>query len=168
MTPPVVTLREITDDDARALVRWRNENAAAFPPGAQLTVERHLDWYYDAYLLDPARVLCIVLKDGDPAGTIGLTVRHGRGELGNMILGDKSLARQGVMQAAVKQLMLAFGLDWYWLKVLPSNTACIRFYEKLGFAARPSPRDEGGVTYKLMDRGAYYEALAEAMGEGGA
>ena len=162
-----ITLREITDDDARCLVRWRNENADAFPPGPELTVSAHLDWYYGTYLTDPARVLCTVRQGGEPVGTIGLTVRHGRGEIGNMILGDKSLARQGVMQAAVKQLMLAFGLDYHWLNVLPANTACIRFYEKLGFRDHyGTSREEDGVAYRVMyRRGYYYENLAETMNE---
>lgn len=128
-----ITLREITDDDARCLVRWRNENADAFPPGPELTVSAHLDWYYGTYLTDPARVLCTVRQGGEPVGTIGLTVRHGRGEIGNVILGDKSLARQGVMQAAVKQLMAAYGLSHYWLRVMPDNEAAIAFHKRNGF-----------------------------------
>lgn len=160
-----ITLREITDypTDTRRLVAWRNENSYAFPPEDLLTVDKHLDWYEEFYLTDPARVICMVLADNKAVGTIGLTIRHGKGEIGNMILGDKNYSRQGVMQEAVKQMLKAFDLDHYWLKVLPDNIACIRFYQKLGFTLSTQTRREGSTVYSVMDRRRYYEDLAEAM-----
>lgn len=156
-----VILRKIVSGDAEMLVRWRNENAYAFPErDTLLTFSEHINWYVSSYLHDPARIMFVILADSRPVGTIGLTVRHGRGEVGNMILGDKSYERQGIMQEAVKQMLKAFDLDDYWLKVLPGNQACIRFYEKLGFRISSSMAEDG---CKVMSRRRYYEDLAEAM-----
>jgi len=157
---PEVTLRKLVESDAELLVRWRNENAYAFPKRDEpLTLSEHDEWYISSYLHDPARAMFVVLADYFPVGTIGLTIRHGRGEVGNMILGDKSYARQGIMQEAVKQMLKAFDLEHYWLKVLPDNYPCIRFYEKLGFSLSSGTVDG----CKAMDRRRYYEDLAEAM-----
>jgi ribosomal protein S18 acetylase RimI-like enzyme len=49
------------------------------------------------------------------------------------MLGDKRLARQGVMSQALRLLADTFGHGWYELDVLSSNTTAISFYEKNGF-----------------------------------
>jgi RimJ/RimL family protein N-acetyltransferase len=99
-----------------------------------------------------------VLLDGQPIGSIGVTIKYGAGEIGNMILGDKTYARSGYMRQGVLLLMRAFGLNYWWLHVLPDNIACMKFYEKLGFTVESAPGDEysdvSGETrrYKRMSR----------------
>lgn len=130
-----VTLRKIHEADAPRLVKWRNENAQWFPRQKPFTVTSHLDWYYGTYLKSPSLNQYIVIrKDLDrDIGVVGMTIRHGSGELGNMILGDKSSARGGYMREAVMLLMDAYGLDRYWLHTMPGNYPVQRFYGKLGF-----------------------------------
>lgn len=133
-----VTLRKLAPSDAVDVVRWRNENAAAFGDSRPLTIPRHREWYRKAYLADPRDHMYIVLADGRPAGTIGAYLHaslHGQGtrEIQRVLLGDKSLARAGVMTAALRCLTDLYGPGWYWLRVLPGNTAAIAFYERNGF-----------------------------------
>src|SRR5262249_53318254 len=133
-----VALRKITLGDAALMIRWRNENAQAFPPGPVVTTESHHRWWR-AYLHRPEDHVFIVLADTIAVGMLGVAVHGGRGEIGRVMLGDKTHARTGVMSAAIQQLMAAYALPVYWLRVLPSNRAAIRFYERNGF--RPGKRE---------------------------
>jgi RimJ/RimL family protein N-acetyltransferase len=128
-----VTLREIQDYDAASLVAWRNENAQWFPASKPLTVPGHLDWYHGLYLTEPSQNMYMVLADGREAGVVGMTIRDGSGELERMILGDKTMARGGVMRAGMRQLMDAYDLEHYWLRVMPHNTVTIAFHKRNGF-----------------------------------
>lgn len=138
-----VTLREITAWDTELIVKWRNDpaNARWFPKQAPWTVAGHTDWYRGTYLPDPSQNLYLVRRNGHPIGTVGMTIRHGTGELERMMLGDKTLARGGYMRQGMRQLMSAYGLDHYWLRVMPDNEATIRFHKRNGFTVRS---DEGG------------------------
>lgn len=130
-----VTLRKIHEADAERIVAWRNADARWFPAQEPFTVESHLRWYYGTYLKSPSLSQYIVVRtetDTD-IGVVGMTIRHGSGELGNMILGDKSVARGGHMREAVMKLMDAYGLDRYWLHTMPDNEPVQRFYRRLGF-----------------------------------
>ena len=144
-----VTLRKAGPADGGLLVAWRNENASAFPPGEPLTLSRHRDWWSGVYELDPSDHLYIVCAGGTPAGCMSLTIRAGSGEIGRVILGDKTRARAGIMSAALASLTAAYGLPAYWLRILPGNTTALRFYERNGFRR---DREKGG--WLIMLRGA--------------
>ena len=135
-----VTLRKACWADVMLLVRWRNENASAFPTAEPLTIARHRHWW-ERYERDPSDHLYMVCVDGISAGCMSLTIRAGTGEIGRVILGDKTLARHGVMSAALTALTAADGLPAYWLRVRPGNTAAVRFYERNGFRR---DREKGG------------------------
>jgi RimJ/RimL family protein N-acetyltransferase len=128
-----VTLREIQEHDTGLLVRWRNENAQWFPAGETLTTESHLAWYHTSYLTDPSQNLYMVLADGREVGTVGMNISDACGELSRMILGDKTVARRGIMRQGMRQLLDAYGLSYYWGRVLPSNQAVIAFHKTNGF-----------------------------------
>lgn len=128
-----VTLREIQEADAELLVRWRNENAQWFPASGLLTISKHLAWYRGSYLTDPSQNMYMVRLDDRPIGVVGMTIRDGEGELERMILGDKSLTRGGYMRQGMRQLMAAYGLPHYWLRVMPHNEATIAFHKRNDF-----------------------------------
>lgn len=146
-----ITLREITGAPAEAerIVQWRNDpdNARWFPKQEPWTVSRHIWWYRERYLTDPSQNLCQVLRDGFAIGTVGMTIKHGVGELERIMLGSKTLARGGYMRQGVRQLMEAYGLAHYWLRVMPDNNAAIGLYRKLGFTIR----DEDGGIYENVN-----------------
>jgi RimJ/RimL family protein N-acetyltransferase len=153
-----VTLREIQEPDADLLVRWRNENAQWFPAGAPFTVAGHVAWYRSSYLTDPSQQMYMVVLDGYPVGVVGMTIRDGSGELERMILGDKARTRGGLMRQGMRQLMAAYGLEHYWLRVMPDNEVTISFHKRNGFRITSydggpyeAPGDRSGQ-YVVMER----------------
>jgi RimJ/RimL family protein N-acetyltransferase len=145
----MLTLRKITETDAPLLVQWRNENAAYFPPQAPFTLESHLTWYHDRYMTDPTQNMFMVLHDSRPIGCLAMTIRDGCGELERMILGDKTLARGGHMRTAFRQLMDAYSLDSYWLRIYEWNTVTIAFHKRNGFEVTGKTPDG---EYLIMER----------------
>lgn len=142
-----VILRKITEADAPLLVKWRNENAKYFPPQPDWTEASHLTWFRDRYQADPSDNMFMVIADGRPAGCLAMTIAGGRGELERMILGDKTIARGGIMRTAFRQLMDAYALDRYWLRIYPWNTVTIAFHERNGFRVTGEDGD-----YLIMER----------------
>lgn len=145
----MVTLRKITEADAPLLVQWRNENARFFPEQAPWTAESHLAWFRGKYMADPSDNQFMVLHEGRPIGTIAMTIRNGCGELERMILGDKTMARGGLMRAAFCQLMDAYALSRYWLRIYPWNQATINFHKRNGFEVTGQTPDG---EYLIMER----------------
>lgn len=139
-----VSLREIQPWDTFKVVQWRNhpDNARWFPKQPRWTPEGHQAWYRNVYATDPSQNLYIVLRDEVPIGTVGMTIKDGRGELERMMLGNKALARGGYMRQGMRQLMEAYGLQHYWLRVMPDNKATIAFHVRNGFTVFS---DDGGT-----------------------
>ena len=75
------------------------------------------------------------------------------GELERMMLGDKTLARGGFMRQGMRQLMDAYGLSHYWLRVMPDNERTIAFHKRNGFL----PVSDHGGEYEntLGEKGEY-------------
>jgi len=128
-----VTVRKIRPGDSPLLVKWRNENAKYFPAQPDWTEVTHGRWYRDVYERDPSQAMFVAELDGRPVGCLAMTIRDGKGELERMILGEKDLARGGVMRAAFRQVMDAYGLEHYWLRVFPWNAVTIGFHQRNGF-----------------------------------
>lgn len=145
----IVTLRKIREADAPLLVRWRNENARYFPAQPPWTIGSHVAWFRGRYQHDPCDNMFMALLDGRPVGCLAMTIRDGRGELERMILGDKSIARGGVMRAAFRQLMDAYGLAEYWLRIYEWNDVTIAFHRRNGFEVT-GKTDDG--EYLIMTR----------------
>lgn len=154
MTLPEVRLRKITERDAPLLIKWRNANAAAFPPRYQvLSDHEHDTWYYNQYLFDPADQMFMVLYSGVPVGTIALRLGttgqpH---EIHRVMLGEKNYANRGIMSAALVKLMETYGKGWYELEVLTTNISAIAFYEKNGFHYA-GYRGRFGISFRIMSR----------------
>lgn len=131
----MVSLCEITDSvaDCERIAQWRNENARWFPKQASWTAYSQEQWYYSTYLSDPSQNLYFVAVNDIPIGLVGMTIRRGSGELERMILGEKAYARGGYMRQGMRQLMDAYGLAHYWLKVMPDNEVTINFHKRNGF-----------------------------------
>lgn len=142
----IVTLRKAVRADAPLLVAWRNADREAFGDTTPLTEDGHRQWWTRVYERDPQDHLYVVEVNAEPAGTIGLKLGT-RPEIGRVLLGDKSLARCGVMTAALRALTASYGLPRYWLLVKPGNDPAVRFYEKNGFAK--AGQEDG---YLVMER----------------
>lgn len=157
-----VHLRQITDLDDGLIVGWRNDpdNARWFPRQEPWTISGHRRWYFHQYLTDPSQNLYIVYRDHQPIGTVGMTIKHGWGELERMMLGDKALARGGYMRQGMRQLMKAYGLQSYWLRVMPDNVRTIAFHRRNGFTVTST---EGGEYENTLGEKGKYTIMSRTM-----
>lgn len=130
-----VTLREFrgTLFECELLVEWRNREAAAFPEQDKWTEAGQFAWYHEVYVCDPSLSLYFVCVDNVRIGTVGMRIKGGKGEMMWMILGNKSMARGGYMRQGMRMLIEAFGLDFYWGRVMPANKAGLQFQLDNGF-----------------------------------
>jgi RimJ/RimL family protein N-acetyltransferase len=138
-----VTLRKASPGDADLLVEWRNADRERFGDTAPLTLEAHYRWWFQVYERDLLDHLYVVEAGGRPAGTIGVRLGE-RPEICRVLLGDKTLARTGVMTIALNLLTLGYGLPSCWLRVRAGNEPAVRFYERAGF--RRDSEDGGWLT----------------------
>lgn len=136
-----VTLREFSGDqmDCETIAKWRNDNASAFPDQEPWTVAGQQQWYRDVYRHDPSLNLYFVCVNAAGVsaklliGTVGMRIKNGDGEMMWMILGNKDYARGGYMRQGMRKLMEAYGLDYYWGRVMPDNVAGLKFQLDNGF-----------------------------------
>jgi RimJ/RimL family protein N-acetyltransferase len=129
-----VSLRKVRLTDFYCIAGWRNANAEFFPEQRKFTELNQYAWFTDVYAHDPADHYYMVLEttDGDyPVGTIAFNSKTY--EIGRVLLGDKQFERRGIMSEALAQLIEAFPVGRYWLRVKEGNDAAVRFYEKNGF-----------------------------------
>ena len=144
-----VALRKPRPADTWPLIRWRNADAAAFGDQRPLTLGAHEHWWARVYLADPRDHLYVVTCGGRPAGTIGVRLHEDGGrEIQRVLLGDKTLARTGVMTAALDALTGMYGPGRYWLRVKAGNDPAVRFYKRNGFTE--TTRAEG--EWLVMER----------------
>lgn len=128
-----IRLRQLDAFDTPWVVHWRNENKEWFPAQPDLTPQGHRHWFYETYQKDPSQNVYIVLLNEVGIGMVGMTIKDGKGELERMVLGERLYARGGYMRTAMRMLMDAYGLDHYWLRVMPHNTRVVAFHERNGF-----------------------------------
>lgn len=145
-----VMLRKIDDADCYQLVEWRNQNRDYFLDSAEITLAEHLRWY-EGYLYRPKDQMYIVEVSSRSVGTIGVQLVGTKDfEIQRVMLGDKGLARAGVMSEALAGIFEAYGQGWYSLEVLRVNLDAQRFYAKNGF--RVISQDDQGSPVRRMGR----------------
>jgi RimJ/RimL family protein N-acetyltransferase len=128
-----ISLKQIEACDTPWIVHWRNANKEWFPAQPDLTATSHRRWFDETYQCDPSQNVYIVMLNGVGIGMVGMTIKDGKGELERMVLGEKQFARGGYMRTAMRMLMDAYGLEHYWLRVMPHNDRTIAFHKKNGF-----------------------------------
>jgi len=168
LTGERVTLRPMREEDAEAVVRWRNDPEIHRWLFSQklLTLESHREWFRRP---KPDRLDFVVcLKEtGQPIGTVafsGLDAARGRAEAGKMI-GEPSLWGKGLMKEAFT-LWLAFGFErlglrCIYIRTMASNFRSIGLNEKLGFTVEEVIRgghQAGGVREDILIMGLTREA----------
>ena len=126
-----LSYRGISEEDAPAIVGWRNDpqNYRNFLNAKPITLESHLEWFR-RYINDPTRFDFMILEDGRPIGTCGLSsIGEGTCEASYMI-GDVSCRGKGYAKEALKAITeIAFnevGVDKVELHILPHNEASMR------------------------------------------
>lgn len=145
-----VTLREFrgTLAECEIIAGWRNREAKAFPKQDKWTGHSQWAWYNEVYVRDPSLNLYFVCVDYVVIGTVGMRIQNGTGEMMWMILGLKRYARKGYMRQGMRMLMEAYGLNYYWGLVMPTNKAGLQFQLDNGFTVCD---ERNGMTYIELD-----------------
>lgn len=112
-----LVLREIKEEDACLIVKWRSDPEVYqyFLSPKPLTEEEHLNWYFNYYMKDNNRIDFIAIeKDyGKKAGVFSIMrdiKNRYCSEIGYLL--DKELQGKGYAQEAVKRLMLFAEKKW--------------------------------------------------------
>jgi UDP-4-amino-4,6-dideoxy-N-acetyl-beta-L-altrosamine N-acetyltransferase len=135
-----VTLRPLAAEDAALVVTWRSDPAthAQFFARDPPTLAGHARWF-ERYRAATDREEFVILADGQPVGTIGLSSidrENRRAEYG-ILVGPTQARGHGVGREASRLLLArAFGpleLQRVYLHVFPDNLPAGRMYERVGF-----------------------------------
>lgn len=129
--------RGIERGDADLIVGWRSDpsNYKNFFSARPVTLEGHIAWF-ERYLGDPSRYDFMILEEGRPIGTCGLSsIADGACEASYMI-GDVCARGKGYAVEALRAVSdVAFrelGVGSVRARILPGNEASIRVAERAG------------------------------------
>jgi RimJ/RimL family protein N-acetyltransferase len=137
-----VTIRPITRDDTDHIVLWRNNSSVLqnFIDQTRITPEIHSAWLEKKVLT--GEVYQFIIQDNETKRDVGsvflrdIDTYHLHGEYG-VFIGDDACRGRGLgTEACLLICRFAFeqlGLNRVFLRVIASNTAAIRSYEKVGF-----------------------------------
>ena len=131
--------RGIRESDAETIVAWRSDpaNYRFFFNAKPITLEEHLAWF-DRYLGDLTRYDFMMMGEGEPIGTAGLSsIASGSCEISYMI-GDVEARGKGYAKETVRRLTeVAFnelGVEEVVARVVPGNDASVAVLMRSGFA----------------------------------
>lgn len=137
----MIWLQKLTPETAQIMRKWRNQNREYFRDRHLITYNEQEKWI-EKYLKDMTYWYFIVVQDTKPVGCIGFSiVSSEEAHIESVILGEKEIARHGVMSEALKRVMAIFPFKVYTLKVLKDNKKAIHFYEANGFSIKDDIED---------------------------
>jgi len=141
-----VFLRDMTTDDAKNIVKWRNDPAIQKWMFTQdkLTIEGHLNWFKKRE--NRIDYMICEIEEGTPIGTVNyINIEEKRAEAGKM-LGDKSYWGGGyAKEAFILWLNIGFNelnFDEIYVKTMSHNNPNIGLNRKLGFIEKESRTKE--------------------------
>lgn len=135
-----ITIRSITLDDTKNIVKWRNSVAVRKNLYSQqeLTEDQHIS-YFEKYISTKKTYQFVILEDASPIGTVFLKnvdAFSKNAEFG-IFIGEPSARGKGYSYEATKQILkFAFdelNLDKIVLSVFSDNIPAKKTYEKIGF-----------------------------------
>ncbi len=134
-----LTYREISEKDSETLVAWRSDPEVYkyFLSAHKITLEEHLNWYFNRYLQDDDRIDYIACEQtsGEPIGVFGIKKRRDGAEVSYLL--KKQSQGKGYAGEAVCWLMETAKATWGIAKAIAEihleNTPSIRLAERLGF-----------------------------------
>ncbi len=134
-----LTYREISEKDAELLVAWRSNPSVYkyFLSPHKITVEEHLNWYFNRYLQDDDRIDYLALErtGGEPIGVFGIKKRDSGVEVSYLL--KPQAQGKGYAREAVVWLMETAKASWSAEKAIAEihleNLSSIRLVERLGF-----------------------------------
>lgn len=135
-----VNIRQITIDDTKNIVKWRNTPFVLnnFIDQRKITEESHINYYNNRILTGEVKQF-IIMSDERDVGTVFLRdidYVNKRAEYG-IFIGEEKYLGKGIALNASKQILnFAFNelnLEIVFLRVLKRNTKAIKSYHNIGF-----------------------------------
>jgi RimJ/RimL family protein N-acetyltransferase len=127
-------LKAATKSDLENLRIWKNSQKQFFFHQVDISAQQQSEWYA-AYEKRPYDLLLMTIFRGKVFGCMGIRWLDGYWDIYNVILGDASFGKRGLMSNAFKAL-LDYALDLKFasitLQVLKHNPA-VEWYKKNGF-----------------------------------
>ncbi len=160
----MIELRDLQDDDAAALFRWRREPEVdrwtyEHPPEG---FSEHQRWF-DGFRADPDHAGWIITLKGEPCGFLnlkGLTGSQRRAQYG-WYIGEAEARGRGAGRAAqalgLDCAFSRFGLQKVWSEVLADNETALKAQAAAGF------RREGYLRRHCYKLGAYHDVVLLAV-----
>ena len=132
-------LRGIREDDAPEIVKWRSDPEVYryFKNPHRITIEEHMHWYHDRYLLDENRIdwMCIEKATGNKAGVFGLVLDEEKTEI-NYLLAPQ-VQHKGYAREIIGFLFfyshILFDTNTVIAEIHKKNYPSIALVENLGF-----------------------------------
>jgi len=127
-------LKAATKSDLENLRVWKNSQKQFFFHQQDISEQQQSEWY-SAYEKRPYDLLLMTIFKGETFGCMGIRWLDGFWDIYNVILGEASFGKKGLMSNAFKAL-LDFALDLKFapitLQVLKHNPA-VEWYQRNGF-----------------------------------
>ncbi len=137
-----VTLRTAVMHDLHELRQWKNTNREFFFHTDEISVYQQQAWF-EAYQQRPLDFMFMVLVQEIAIGCMGIRLEDNAWDIYNVILGDVTFGKQGVMGSAFQE-MLVYAETLkpvpITLKVLKKNPA-VDWYHKQGFVITAESTD---------------------------
>ena len=138
---PRLIYREICADDAENIVRWRSTPLIYkfFRKPKPLSLEEHLEWYKQKYLMDQARSDYIIIhrESKSPIGVISVSDLKDHTLQINYMIGESSYQKQGYAVESINAALDNFskiGITHFFAEIHTNNIASIKTAEKCGFS----------------------------------
>lgn len=152
-----VYLRNMLEEDASDIVKWRNDPAIRKWMFNQelLTIEKHLKWFHDKNTLSRIDyVICDNITD-KAIGTVNFTnIEKNKAEAGKM-LGNKDYWGKGYAKESfllwLKYGFETLGFNSIYVRTMIDNIPNIKLNEKLGFETKEQARiSYSNKTYDIL------------------
>lgn len=148
-------LRGINETDADLIVKWRSDPKVYrfFKLPHQITMDEHLNWYRNIYLLNESRYdwMCIEKKSNNRIGVFGLYVEQEQAEINYLLASDAQ--HKGYASEAI-QFLITYALESLKCKsviaeIHEDNKPSINLVKKLNFSL--ISREGDFVVYRIED-----------------
>ena len=133
--------REISDDDAETIVRWRSNPLIYrhFRNPEPLTLQKHIEWYRYIYFVDSTRIDYIISEKqhNTPIGIIVVSDMQEHTLQIGYLIGEMSYQKKGFAAEAINAIINKYcklGIYGFFAEIRFDNVASLKTIEKCGFS----------------------------------
>ncbi len=161
-----VTLRPITIEDTKDIVRWRNSEEVRkyFLDRSDITEQSHNNWLKNkVFTGEVAQFVITLSSSGDSLGTTfikDLDFTSKKGEFG-IFIGETDQRGKGVGFEATRLITEygfdVLGLNKVYLRVIANNHRAVATYKRVGYSI------DGTLRKEVYDNGKYEDVVIMSM-----